>query len=145
MESGFDLMEDKEGWYKKTNLQSRIAYHIMLTRHFDALFFQLMKLPHELPDAQTSTFVGTKYEDIEKSYLNGVMHIYEEFRPLMDFAADKLNDESWREYKQEEVSTMKEARAMVGWLYRLSAACSLLFELEVEETLPNEDEYEIKR
>jgi len=139
----FNLDDTKEDWYQKTQLQNKLAYHIMLTRHLDALFFQLMKLPHEMPDVQTSTFVGTKYEDIEKSYINGATHIYQEMAPLREFISDKLNEKKWLVSEYAEATDLKTAQNLVGWLYKLAAASSLLFELEVEEHLPEENIYVI--
>ena len=53
----------------------KITYDMILLEHIQNLGKQILKLPHEtmLPDSNIPT--GVKYEDIIKSYADGVEHL----------------------------------------------------------------------
>lgn len=160
--------KDEAQQYFESQIQQRVLYVPNLSMFLLDLHKQVLKLPHEMQDPNQNYPVGTKYEDIVDSFVNGVDLAYSMLAPIRKFAGieypftskkktpEALVEALARLSKLEERAKDQEpmrvrftnALDKLEWIYELLEEADLLNARTVEMGLPDkDDEYDdtIKR
>lgn len=123
-----DISQDSQKRYYEAQLQKKVLYVPNLSNFLDKVNLQILKLPHEMQDPRYSEPVGTKYDDIVKSFVNAVEVAYANLSPVR---------KEYKEEYKEEAKDFKSAIKKMEWIYDLLEKADMLNDHIVARDLPD--------
>lgn len=146
--------KDEQQQYFESQIQQRVLYIPNLSMFLLDLHKQVLKLPHEMQDPNQNFPVGTKYEDIVKSFCNGVDVAYAMLGPIRKFAETEYPFRDKKQAPPEIAAALAKLSKLEGqsdfikaldkleWIYQLLEEADLLNARTIEMVLPDpEDDY----
>lgn len=140
-------MEPSVGWgnednkkYYEAELQRKIIYVPNLSFFLNNLHLQILKLPHQMQETGRNDITGTTYDDIVKSFCNGVEVVFAILAPvrkqLETEMADREDGEPWKDCEIEVVD-FKTACQKLAWIYQLLDDIDMLNSRVITMDLPD--------